>query len=302
MFKTIVPFLFFIVCFGCSSKKPAVTADDFLSDVLNHPTKFEATECGSRYWNYNQYLVHFVSNINDENKKTAPFIYVHGLGGSLEDFSEVIKAIHSGKLDRSFYAIDLPAFGKSLSHNSEISIRKYSEMLREFVHMLDVPKVNLVCHSMGGQVCIDFALGHPDMIQLLTLISPAGVYQKSDYINQTLDHYVGIGVGSIDYPNAKSLGDLSWFNQEFVRKMITNDSVALIAIDSFRDNFHKRIHELRTKTLILWGRNDTVFSYENGLYLKENIEDSTLYIIEGADHFPLKTHAAYISKLILQYL
>lgn len=302
MLKTILSILLVFAFSACTSKKPSKKTEDPLSEVLNNPTKFKRMEFQSRYWVYEDYLVHFISNINEEKRNLSPIIYVHGLGGSLEDFSELIQILHHSKSFRPVYALDLPGFGKSYSRNSEISIRKYSHMLGEFIQNLSTSKINLVCHSMGGQVCIDFALANPNQVQLLTLISPAGVYQKSNYVNQTLNHYIGISVGQVEHPNANSIGDLSWLNQRFAQKMLTNNPTVLMAIESYRDNFRNRINQLKTKTLILWGHNDTVFSFENGLYLKENIVNSTLYIIEGADHFPLKSHAVFISKLILKYL
>lgn len=300
--KALATIILVLTCSSCITSKSLKTPRASDSDFFEKPKIFEPTAALSRYWAINNYLVYFVSNVNEDNRNLSPIIYVHGLGGSLDDFSELIKSIHHSRFSRPFYALDLPGFGKSLSHNSEISIRKYSDLLSHFVLMLSTSKVSLVCHSMGGQVCIDFALTHPDQIQLLTLISPAGVYQKSTYINQTLNHYVGMSVGRIDHPKVKSFGDMSWLNHDFARKLLTSNSTALMAIESFRDNFHSRINQLKTKTLILWGRNDTVFSFENGLYLKENIEDSTLYVLENADHFPLKSHASYISNLILKYL
>src|SRR5690349_25066843 len=120
--------LIVVFCFSCVSKKNLKKTDDFLTEALNSPTKFEKTEFQSRYWVFDNYLVHFISNINDQNKNLTPIIYIHGLAGSLEDFSEMIKALHTAKSSRPFYALDLPGFGKSFSQNSELSIQKYSDL------------------------------------------------------------------------------------------------------------------------------------------------------------------------------
>src|SRR6185312_8876295 len=163
-------------------------------------------------------------------------------------------------------------------------------------------KVNLVCHSMGGQVCIDYALANPGQIQLLTLISPAGTYEKSPFVNGATNHFVGINVGSVDGPNTVAIGDLSWYDQGFARRMLTDNPLVLVGIESFRLNFHNRIQKLKTQTLIIWGRDDQIFDYINGAYLKENVENSVLYVIDGADHTSFRTHSELIAKLIQKYL
>jgi 2-hydroxy-6-oxonona-2,4-dienedioate hydrolase len=293
--------LVFVFC-GCASRKPSLKTDDFLSNALNHPANFAPAEVQTRYWAFENFLIHFVTNINEQNKNLAPVIYIHGVGGGLDDFSDLIKRIHSSRTSRPYYAIDLPLFGQSVMQKADLSIHDYTEILQEFVSMLSTAKVSLVCHSMGGQVCIEFALVNPSQIHLLTLISPSGIFEKSAFINEATNQFAGISVGPIDYPYANSFSDMSWYNQEFTRRMITDNPVILMGIESYRENFHDRITKLKTKTLVLWGREDKIFSFENGLFLKENVEDSTLYVIDGAGHSPFESHGELLSKLIQKYL
>jgi pimeloyl-ACP methyl ester carboxylesterase len=296
------PLLLMMILGGCASLTPSLQTSDFLAETLSRPIKTETSSFQSRYWAHRNFLIHFISNVNEQNRQRPPIIYVHGLGASLEGYSELIKMGHSSKTAPPFYAIDLPPFGRSVMKDPEASIHDYSEMLKNFVATLSVSKVSLVCHSWGGQICIDFALNYPNQIGLLTLISPAGVYDKTAFINNQTHRYMGINVGSVEVPGAISVSDLTWYDQKFTRRMITNNPLALVGVESFRDNSRARVKNLKTKTLILWGREDKLFSYENGLFLKENIENSTLYVIDGAGHTPLKTHAAFISSLIRKQL
>jgi pimeloyl-ACP methyl ester carboxylesterase len=293
--------IFALLC-GCASQSPPQQSADFLSQGLEHPSKIATIETPSRYWAQDNFVVHFISNVNEQNKSQVPIIYVHGLGGSLEGFLDLIKILHPAKTSRPYYALDLPPFGRSVMQKSDLSIQTYAALLQAFIAQLSVPKVDLVCHSMGGQVCIELALQTPDEVQLLTLISPAGTYDKSAFMSDLTNHFVGINVGSVDYPNARSIGDMSWYYPEFTRRMLTDNPLILVGVESFRENFHNRIQKLKTKTLIIWGRDDLIFNYENGLYLKANIENSTLYIVEGAGHTSFSTHHAVISELIKKHL
>ncbi len=302
MANAVLKILLLLLFCGCASKTTPQQTSDFLSEAFKHPTDTGIAGTQTRFWRFGNFLVHFISNINEKNRNLAPIIYVHGLGGNLDGFSALIRLNHTSPASRPYYAIDLPPFGKSVMKESELSIHGYSEMLQEFVSMLAVPKVNLVCHSMGGQVCIDFALSNPQQIQLLTLISPAGIYERSAFVDHVADHFAGVNFGAVDYPHARSFGDLAWYDQSFTRRMVTNNPLVLVGIESYRQDFHSRIQKLKTKTLIIWGREDQIFGYENGLYLKDNVENSTLYVIDGASHTPMTSHAGLVSKLIQKYL
>lgn len=126
MATAIVIIILIITCLGCASRKALNTTNDFLSEALQNPMKFEKAVVLSRYWAYDKFLVHFISNINEDNKNLSPIIYIHGLGGSLEDFSKIIQSIHHSKYSRPYYAIDLPPFGKSFMNNSELTIHDTS--------------------------------------------------------------------------------------------------------------------------------------------------------------------------------
>lgn len=289
-----------VACCGCASRA-FKSPQDFLSEHLNTPVQLGTTETISRYWSFGHDLVHFVTNATETNRNSTPFLFVHGLGGTIADYSEIISLVRNSA-QHPYYAVDLPPFGKSAMGEADLSIHHYAEMLAEFAEKITSSKIILVCHSLGGQICIDFALSNPSKIQLLTLVSPAGVYQKDAYINETLQNYVGITVGPVTHPVARSVSDLTWYDQEFTRRMITDNPLVLIAIESYRNNLRERVKDLQTKTVIVWGRQDRVFSVENAFFLKENIANSFLYVIDDADHFPLKTHAAFITGLIQKYL
>lgn len=302
MTKTTFGLLLLILCSACASKPPATQANRFLSKNISEPKTIGNSKVQSRYWKYKDFLVHFITNANEKNRNQTPIIYVHGLGGSLDEFFNIIKTLHPDGDSRPYYAIDLPPHGGSALQGTELSIQGYVETLREFISMLPNDKVNLVCHSMGGQVCIGFALTNPKQIDLLTLLSPAGIYQKSEFVSDALKNFAGINIGSVEDPATRDVGDLGWYVQEINSKLITNDPLLLIAIESFRTNFHHEVKELKTRTLVIWGREDKVFSFENGLFLNENIKDSTLYIVDKAGHVAFKTHGPLVAKLIEKHL
>ncbi|MCS6904491.1 MAG: alpha/beta fold hydrolase [Bacteroidia bacterium] len=101
----------------------------------------------------------------------SPIIFIHGLGGYLPHWYFQIK-----DLSKEFLciALDLPGYGKSEKDPARVSMSYYADIIHALCIHLQLKKVNLCGHSMGGQIALHFALRHPSMLEKLILIAPAG--------------------------------------------------------------------------------------------------------------------------------
>ena len=98
-----------------------------------------------------------------------PAVYVHGLGGSSQNFTDV-----AGLLADRFeaQAIDLPGFGYS-DPSPRYSIPALASMLIGYLEHEGRAPVHLVGNSLGGSIAVRVAALRPDLVRTLTLISPA---------------------------------------------------------------------------------------------------------------------------------
>lgn len=98
-----------------------------------------------------------------------PAVYVHGLGGSSQNFTDV-----AGLLADRFegQAVDLPGFGYS-DPSPRYSIQAFAATLIGYLEHADRGPVHLVGNSLGGAITVRVAALRPDLIRTLTLISPA---------------------------------------------------------------------------------------------------------------------------------
>jgi len=111
-------------------------------------------------------------HVRDTPPTTAaaePAVYVHGLGGSSQNFTDV-----AGLLADRFdgQAVDLPGFGYS-DPSRRYSIAAFADRLIKFLEHADRGPVHLVGNSLGGSISVRVAALRPDLIRTLTLISPA---------------------------------------------------------------------------------------------------------------------------------
>jgi pimeloyl-ACP methyl ester carboxylesterase len=98
-----------------------------------------------------------------------PAVYVHGLGGSSQNFTD-LAALLADRFDAQ--AVDLPGFGYSDPSHS-YSIRAFASRIIGFLEHEDRGPVHLVGNSLGGAICVRVAALRPDLVRTLTLISPA---------------------------------------------------------------------------------------------------------------------------------
>src|SRR3712207_3914618 len=98
-----------------------------------------------------------------------PAVYVHGLGGSSQNFTDV-----AGLLADRFdgQAVDLPGFGYS-DPSPRYSVPAFAATLTAFLEHAGRGPVHLVGNSLGGSIAVRVAALRPDLVRTLTLISPA---------------------------------------------------------------------------------------------------------------------------------
>lgn len=72
-------------------------------------------------------------------------------------------------------AIDLPGSGYSSRGEYPYGLSFYVFVLLEFIKELKLDKVYLMGHSMGGQIALQTAIHHPEVVRGLLLFAPAGI-------------------------------------------------------------------------------------------------------------------------------
>ncbi|MFF6773504.1 alpha/beta fold hydrolase [Streptomyces sp. NPDC012637] len=100
-----------------------------------------------------------------------PALYVHGLGGSSQNWSDLMPLL-ADVVDGE--AVDLPGFGDSPPpDDGNYSVTGHA---RAVIRLLDAAgrgPVHLFGNSMGGAVATRVAAVRPDLVRTLTLVSPA---------------------------------------------------------------------------------------------------------------------------------
>lgn len=98
-----------------------------------------------------------------------PLLFLHGWGASHKYWLHAF----SGFAPRwRCLAPDLPGFGLSEKPARDYTVEGLSRWVGGFLDRLNIPRVTLVGHSMGGTIALLFALANPGRVEKLALVNP----------------------------------------------------------------------------------------------------------------------------------
>lgn len=150
--------------------------------------------------------------------KGEPILFIHGLGSYAPAWKKNIEQL--SKTNRCI-AVDLPGYGHSSKGKFEASMSNYAEDILEFINRLSLESVTLAGHSMGGQISLMIALAHPEKVEKLILISPAGFETFTP-------------------------GERQWF-----REILTPTAVRLTSVDNIISNITSNFYKMPDDALFM---------------------------------------------------
>jgi pimeloyl-ACP methyl ester carboxylesterase len=104
-----------------------------------------------------------------KSPNAEPALYVHGLGGSSQNFTD-LAGLLADRFDGQ--ALDLPGFGYS-DPTGRYSLPSFAGTVIAYLGHAGRGPVHLVGNSLGGSIAVRVAGLQPDLVRTLTLISPA---------------------------------------------------------------------------------------------------------------------------------
>ncbi len=204
-----------------------------------------------------------------EVKEGNTLLMIHGLSSYIPAWMKLIPLI---KEKFRCIAIDLPGYAKSSSGVHSGSMAFYADVIESFIKKLNLSRVSLVGHSMGGQVAMTTALKYPSIIEGLVLLAPAGFEtftenEKGRLLkNNSPQYYASATDKQIEYNFSinffRMTGDADRMIED--RKLMRNwknfNDYCTVVANSFRSLLEEpvagRLAEIKQKTLIVYGLND----------------------------------------------
>jgi pimeloyl-ACP methyl ester carboxylesterase len=245
-------------------------------------------------------------------------LFIHGLGGNWQNW---LLTIPSFMAEHRCIAADLPGFGRSELPADPISITGYARTLDALCQELDVERVTVVGHSMGGFIAAELAIAFPTRVDRLVLVSAAGLsieYQRKQplltlarassassrywtahtnlVVTRPRVRELGLA-GVVRYPKRLS-GPLTWELVQGTGKR--GFYPALEALMSY--SFRKRLGEIEVPVLVVWGRNDLLVPVSDAQKFAELIgPNARVVVFEDTGHTPMVERPSRFNALLAEF-
>jgi len=99
-------------------------------------------------------------------------LLLHGIGANLHTWDPVFAPLAARHL---VVAPDLLGHGDSDKPRVEYSPASFANAIRDFLAVLNVPRVTIVGHSFGGGVAMQFAYQFPEAVERIVLVATGGL-------------------------------------------------------------------------------------------------------------------------------
>jgi 2-hydroxy-6-oxonona-2,4-dienedioate hydrolase len=220
-----------------------------------------------------------------ERGEGEPVLFLHGLMGRMDHWEGVLDRL-GGKTCRPI-ALSLPIFEPWLP---EPSLEALAEHVRAFLDALEIPRVIVGGNSLGGHVAVRVALAAPERVSGLILTGSSGLFERG--FSRGVPHrpttaFVREKMEEVFHDAGLVTED--WV--ESVRGLVTAPAPALrvlrFARAARRDNVEARLGELRTPTLLVWGREDRITPPDVAERFRRLIPDAELLYLSACGHAPM---------------
>ncbi|GAA0267898.1 acetoin dehydrogenase dihydrolipoyllysine-residue acetyltransferase subunit [Pseudomonas rhodesiae] len=233
----------------------------------------------------------------------TPLVLVHGFGGDLNNWLFNQPALAA---ERRVIALDLPGHGESGKTLRSGEAAELSEAVLGLLDHLQLDRVHLAGHSMGGLVALTVAEQAPARVVSLTLIASAGL--GADINGDYLQGFADANNRNALKPQLVQLfSDPALVTRQMLEDMLKFKRLegvdqALrqlngVLFDGGRQKVDVRHVVGRQPSLVIWGSDDAIIPANHAQGLEAQVE-----ILPGQGHMVQLEAAEQVNQLMLAFL
>jgi 2-hydroxy-6-oxonona-2,4-dienedioate hydrolase len=234
-----------------------------------------------------------------EEGEGEPLILLHGLFGTLSNFTDLINYFrHHNKVVVPM----LPLLDLDLLHTSVGGLQKF---VHKFIEYRNYQNVHLLGNSLGGHVAILHVLKQPERIKSLILTGSSGLFE-----NGMGDTYPKRG----DYDYIKKKTELTFYDPRTASKELVDEvydivnnrlkAIKIIALakSAIRNNLGEELNQIKQPTLLIWGNNDAITPPFVGREFQRLIPNSELHFVDKCGHAPMMEVPEEFNRVLHKFL
>jgi pimeloyl-ACP methyl ester carboxylesterase len=256
----------------------------------------------------------------------SPVVLIHGLSNSVEDWLLNIPALAAG---HRVYALDLFGHGKTDKPlDVPYHFSDFARFVVRFMDALNIPRADLIGHSLGGAVTLVLAENYPERVRRLVLVDSGGLAPEIGLVLR-LASVPGLGelAGRIffqgDFEKRRKLQRESWPDPRIVPDEMIRLKYEATRWENIRQTYFKALRasaditgmkesaygpivrelpRMKAPVLVVWGEQDDLLPVRQAQIIKDNAPNARVEIFENCKHDPMVVSPERFNQLALDFL
>lgn len=219
-----------------------------------------------------------------EEGEGEPLVLLHGLFGALSNFMDLIEHF------RSSYKVIVPILPLYDLNLLDTTVGGLAKFVRRFLDTMDYKDIHLLGNSLGGHVCLVYALNNPDRIKTIILTGSSGLFENGmgeTYPKRGNYEFIKKKTELTFYDPAIASKELVDEVFEIVNNRIKAIKIIALAKSAIRHNLGEELMEIKVPTMLIWGKNDTITPPLVAEEFHKLIPHSELHYINHCGHAPM---------------
>ena len=218
-------------------------------------------------------------------------VFVHGLSDSLAYWKVLSENLKNDYLTLIY---DLRGHGESSDDDRNTTIDLYQEDLYQLLKSLNIENAVFVGLSLGGNVILDLAVNHPEMVNGLVVMSSFPEHdEKLKNIFDDFDNAIDEGfVEFFDTILPYTLPDDILEEHKELLENVKVEAAKTANIEGIKKgidagygfNLTDKLNEINAPTLVIAGEEDNLTTLDIQRKISDNIQDSELIVLEKTKH------------------
>ncbi len=241
--------------------------------------------------------------------EARPVLFVHGLMSSSGTWTAQLQRLAG---HRRVLAPDLFGHGDSDKPAGDYSLSSHAATLRDLMDELDIARVTVVGHSLGGGIALQLAYLFPDRVDALVLVSSGGLGKElnpllrmatlpgselvlpliasrwlRDIGDTALNYWGKLGLPPISPSSDEAWRNLSTLSDAATRSAFLATSRSVIDLFGQTVTAHNRLPRLASRpSLLVWGARDRIVPPAHLETARTALPSATVEIFDRSGHFP----------------
>jgi len=251
-------------------------------------------------------------------------LLIHGIGDRHDTWRPLIPTLAR---DFTVIAPDLLGHGRSDKPRADYSVPGYANGMRDLLTVLDIDRVTIVGHSMGGGIAMQFAYQYPERCERMVLVSAGGIGRDvHPLLRLAAAPNTDVLLPLLRRWPIKKAGRVALWLLALLGTELGRDAEDLQhAFDALPDPQTQRafLRTLRTAidwrgqhitmldrcylacdipTLLVWGAHDAIVPFAHARAAHAAMPGSRLEVFQTAGHYPHHAEPAHFVRVLRDFI